>query len=194
MRKIDTSWMLAVGMGMIVCMIGNRLMADGQILVPKEGSVGDTANGQDNAGNWDASVADRIDQVGGTKIKITTKAFSPPDGWHLIPFKAMVQGQKSLWVDIIPGETGEYLVTVADGLIVTRIFDATVTNAGGFPLHLEGNLSPPPGGGGPQAFYWAARIAVAGMTAYRPRHGAGYAPFTRTAVPEEQEEDAAKGP
>ncbi|MHB1156735.1 MAG: hypothetical protein ACYC26_07835 [Phycisphaerales bacterium] len=35
---------------------------------------------------------------------------------------------------------------------------------------------------------------MAGMTAYRPRHGAGYAPFTRTAVPEEQEEDAAKGP
>ncbi|MHB1156733.1 MAG: hypothetical protein ACYC26_07825 [Phycisphaerales bacterium] len=59
---------------------------------------------------------------------------------------------------------------------------------------MEGDLVPPPGQGAPQDFYWAARIAVAGMTAYRPRHGAGYAPFTRTAVPEEQEEDAAKGP
>lgn|GEM_PF-3925331 len=198
MRKMDTSWMLAVGMGIIVCMIGNHLMADGQILVPKVGSVGDTANGEDNAGSWDQSVADQIDQVPNSKIRVHTKAFSPPDGWafKLFKYKLPEPAEVSYLVDIIPGGTWDYQVTVADGagIKVTRIFDATVTNAGGFPLHLEGDLVPPPGQGAPQDFYWAARIAVAGMTAYRPRHGAGYAPFTRTAVSEEQEEDAAKGP
>ncbi len=33
-----------------------------------------------------------------------------------------------------------------------------------------------------------------GLTAFRPQHGAGYAPFVRTAVPETEEEDPALGP
>lgn len=39
-----------------------------------------------------------------------------------------------------------------------------------------------------------AGLAPAGLTAYRPRHGAGYAPFARTAVPEAQEENVRLGP
>jgi len=38
------------------------------------------------------------------------------------------------------------------------------------------------------------RPAPQGLTAYRPQHGAGYAPFPRTAVPEALEEDPAFGP
>jgi hypothetical protein len=39
-----------------------------------------------------------------------------------------------------------------------------------------------------------ARPAPQGLTAYRPQHGAGYAPFERTRVPEEHEEDPELGP
>lgn len=38
------------------------------------------------------------------------------------------------------------------------------------------------------------RPANPGLTAFRPQHGAGYAPFVRTRVPEELEEDPAFGP
>ncbi len=33
-----------------------------------------------------------------------------------------------------------------------------------------------------------------GLTAFRPQHGAGYAPFVRTSIPETEEEDPALGP
>ena len=39
-----------------------------------------------------------------------------------------------------------------------------------------------------------SRPAPQGLTAFRPQHGAGYAPFARTAVPEALEEDPAFGP
>ncbi|MCC6359274.1 MAG: hypothetical protein IT450_11060 [Phycisphaerales bacterium] len=39
-----------------------------------------------------------------------------------------------------------------------------------------------------------ARAASANLTAYRPQHGAGYAPFARTAVSEAIEDDALRGP
>ena len=40
----------------------------------------------------------------------------------------------------------------------------------------------------------ALTVVTGSATAYRPQHGAGYFPHTRTAVPDDQEEDPALGP
>ena len=46
----------------------------------------------------------------------------------------------------------------------------------------------------PDARAQRVRSAPDGLTVYRPRHGAGYAPFARTAVPEELEANPRLGP
>jgi len=137
--------------------------AENQTVTARNGSVGDTANGQVNAGGWDSSFDDHVVDVPPTKIQIWSKIFNPPQNWAFKPFNQMVQGQKSLYADVVPGEASGYPLWVqanAAAVQVNRVFDATAVNAGVFPMHVEGNLKPPPGGGGPQDFYWAVRVGT----------------------------------
>ena len=83
----------------------------------------------------------------------------------------------------------------ADSAIEVEASIAADQNAGLYILAAEGNLRPTgTGSGTPPLGYWAAKAKSSLMTAYRPMHGNGYAPFQKTAVSPQYKEDAKKGP
>lgn len=67
----------------------------------------------------------------------------------------------------------------------SRLFVAVLLSATALPSSAQEGRGLP----GPRS-----RRVLADLAAFRPQHGAGYAPFARTAVPEALEEDAASGP
>jgi hypothetical protein len=155
-------WLVAAGLLVALCALAP---AGNQTVTPRKGTVGTEADGQVDAPKGaDTSAADSIIPVQGQpKVTIITRLFKLPSGWSFKEFLTKVVGQKSLWVDVIPGEVDGYPLEVptagADAIRVNRVFDEGVTNAGGFPLQLEGNLQPPSGKGKPQDFYWAVKVA-----------------------------------
>jgi len=154
-------YLAAVGLLAAICL---PAPAEDQTVTPRKGTVGTEADGQVDAQAADTSTADSIVPVESQqKVKIITRLFKPPSGWSFKEFLTKVLGQKSLWVDVIPGEVDGYPLEVpaagANAIRVNRVFDEGVTNAGGFPLQLEGNLTPPSGKNQTQSFYWAALVA-----------------------------------
>ena len=169
MRKKLGVWLAAAGLLAAICALAP---AEDQTVTPREGTVGTEANGQVNAPKGaDTSAAESIIPVEGQpKVTIITRLFKPLPGWSFTEFLTKVVGQKSLWVDVIPGELDGYPLDVpapgAAAIRVNRVFDEGVTNAGGFPLQLEGNLlfHPPKGGKKPteevkKDWYWAVKVA-----------------------------------
>ncbi len=162
---IRKKWVVCLAAAGLLAAICALAPADDQTVTPRKGTVGTEADGQvDAPAGADTSAADNITPVEGQpKVKIITRLFKLPSGWSFKKFLTKVAGQKSLWVDVIPGEVDGYPLEVptagAGAIRVNRVFDEGVTNAGGFPLQLEGNLQPPSGKGKPQDFYWAVKVA-----------------------------------
>ena len=176
MRKFQSArtYLTLIVVGVSFLTVLTLRAATQQVTTRTGNDLGNRANGEVNAPaeGQDSLIAGKVENIGNdiTQIRVWSKTLVPEKNWSFKPFGSkedQVDGkkQKSLYVDVIPGEASGYMLEVtadASSILVKRAFDKTATNAGAFKLQLEGLLTPPQGHetgpGTSSEHYWAAKV------------------------------------